>query len=257
MRFGFCNISHVPVRKTHTSKSEMVTQLLFGDTFEILDTYKTWLLIRNYFDNYEGWIDDKQLLEIGKESYEKINSDGNETITNLISYITDTETNLEIPIVRGSCIPKQNQDNIFEIEKTKFLFQYHKNKIQPLSITSFAKLYLNSPYLWGGKSPFGIDCSGFTQVVYRYFGINLLRDTNQQAEQGRDVSFISEAQPHDLAFFENDEGSIIHVGIILADNKIIHASGKVRIDTIDHNGIFNSESGSYSHKLKLIKKVNF
>ena len=118
-----------------------------------------------------------------------------------------------------------------------------------------AMMYINAPYLWGGRSPFGIDCSGFTQLVYKIAGKKLPRDAYQQAEIGQTLSFVEEAQSGDLAFFDNEEGSIVHVGILLQDNEIIHASGKVRIDKIDHQGIFNVDTKRYSHKLRLIKKI--
>ena len=116
-------------------------------------------------------------------------------------------------------------------------------------------MYLNSPYLWGGRSPFGIDCSGFTQMVFKLNGIKLPRDAYEQAEIGKTLNFIEETQKGDLAFFDNEEGKIIHTGIIIDKNKIIHSSGKVRIDNLDHYGIFNAETGKYSHNLRLIKKV--
>ena len=115
--------------------------------------------------------------------------------------------------------------------------------------------YLNAPYLWGGRSPFGIDCSGFTQLVFKFAGIKLQRDAYQQGGQGSIINFIEEVQPGDLAFFSNDEGAIIHVGIMLKDNRIIHSSGKVRIDKIDHFGIYNAETKKHSHLLKLIKRM--
>ncbi|MDP4267523.1 MAG: C40 family peptidase [Bacteroidota bacterium] len=255
MKFGFCNLSHVPVRKSTTSKSEMVTQLLFGDTFEIIDTKKNWLLIRNSFDSYEGWINDVQFCPISFDTYIKINTCNNYIITDLIAYITDTTNNLTFPIVRGSVIPLLNKENTFEIEDKIYILDEVINKNNSFQIRDIASKYLNSPYLWGGRSPFGIDCSGFTQAVFRFKGINLHRDANQQAEQGENVNSISEAKENDLAFFDNDEGNIIHVGIILSENKIIHASGKVRIDNIDHKGIYNHEKKEYSHRLKLIKRI--
>ena len=116
-------------------------------------------------------------------------------------------------------------------------------------------MYLNAPYLWGGKTPFGIDCSGFTQMVYKLNGFALPRDAYQQAEIGETLSFVEEAEPGDLAFFDDDEGNIIHVGMVLEQGTIIHASGKVRIDALDHQGIYNKELKNYSHKLRLIKKI--
>ena len=122
-------------------------------------------------------------------------------------------------------------------------------------ITENALIYLNAPYLWGGRTPLGIDCSGLTQMIYRLQGIDLPRDAYQQAKVGTTLSFIEESEPGDLAFFDNEEGKVIHVGIILKDNHIIHASGKVRIDRIDQQGIFNSEIGNHTHKLRLIKSI--
>jgi cell wall-associated NlpC family hydrolase len=116
-------------------------------------------------------------------------------------------------------------------------------------------MYLNAPYLWGGKTPFGIDCSGFTQMVYKLNGYHLLRDASQQASQGIPLSFIEESEPGDLAFFDNEEGNIIHVGIMMENNYIIHASGKVRIDRLDHLGIYNADTNRHTHKLRVIKKI--
>ena len=127
-----------------------------------------------------------------------------------------------------------------------------KDKSQLLK-TAFS--YLNAPYLWGGKTPFGIDCSGFTQMVYKLNGYRILRDASQQATQGEALSFIEESEPGDLAFFDNSEGHITHVGIIMPNNYIIHAHGKVRIDRLDHSGIYNEEKRQHTHKLRVIKKI--
>jgi cell wall-associated NlpC family hydrolase len=139
------------------------------------------------------------------------------------------------------------------------MYKFTGNSTQGFSQKKFlienALIYLNAPYLWGGRSPFGIDCSGFTQLVYRLQGIKLPRDAYQQAEVGNTLSFIEESEEGDLAFFDNTEGKIIHVGIIMKNNYIIHASGKVRIDRIDQQGIFNSSLKTHTHKLRLIKSI--
>ena len=168
-------------------------------------------------------------------------------------YITGPN-NLLLPIPLGSSLSFLNHSDInianFNFEGTKI------SGIKPKKyLIDTTYLYLNAPYLWGGKTPFGIDCSGFTQMVYKLNGYKLLRDASQQALQGEALSFIEESEPGDLAFFDNEDGKIIHVGIIMEDNYIIHASGKIRIDRLDHLGIYNAETNKHTHKLRVIKKI--
>ena len=130
----------------------------------------------------------------------------------------------------------------------------NQNKVTT-DIINNAMKYLGAPYMWGGRSPFGIDCSGFTQVVFGMCGITLKRDAYLQAELGNTIDFINETKTGDLVFFDNDESKITHVGIMIEDKQIIHASGEVRIDSIDHNGIYNENAKKYSHKLRIIKRI--
>lgn len=251
--FGICNLAVIPLRHEASDKSEIVSQVLFGEHFEILEKNNQWFKIKLQYDNYEGWIDSKQIQLIPENSYQNLTDDTIILNADLLEYITGTN-NLMLPIPLGASLSflnhlDINKDN-FEFEGTKTSGKKNKDN---LIKTSF--MYLNAPYLWGGKTPFGIDCSGFTQMVYKLNGYHLLRDASQQATQGEALSFIEESEPGDLAFFDNDEGSIIHVGIIMDDNYIIHASGKVRIDRIDHLGIFNTETNKHTHKLRVIKKI--
>lgn len=251
--FGICNLAIIPLRFEPSDRSEIVSQVLFGEHFEILEQLKQWSRIKTQYDDYEGWIDSKQYQLISESSFNQLSEDAIILNADLIEYIT-APNNLLIPIPLGSSISFLNYNDIntsnFEFEGTKI------SGIKPkegLINTSF--LYLNAPYLWGGKTPFGIDCSGFTQMVYKLNGYKLLRDASQQATQGEPLSFIEESEPGDLAFFDNEEGNIIHVGIIMEDNYIIHASGKVRIDRLDHLGIYNAEINKHTHKLRVIKKI--
>lgn len=247
--YGFCHLSVIPVRETSSDLSEMTTQLLFGDVFEVLDKKDNWLQIKNAYDDYIGWIDEKQQIAI---SLEEFNSMKKALFTNAKS--GEVIINGELyPLLPASSFPSNQPFKVgnFTIETPIEIHSFSKNKSD--GICASALNYLNAPYLWGGKTPFGIDCSGFTQSVYKINGIRLQRDASLQATQGETLNFLSEAKAGDLLFFDNEEEKIIHVGILLHDNKIIHASGKVRIDSIDHQGIFNEESKSYSHKLRLIK----
>ncbi len=248
MNYGCCHLSLVPVRSSANDKSEMVTQLLFGDVFEILEQTKKWIKIKNAFDGYEGWIDSKQFLSIDFEQYKNMKSHLLNCSTDLVEYVQSPKNQL-IPVVIGASVKGLSKLGY------KFDLNISQGKIRRDKIVSTALLYLNAPYIWGGMSPFGIDCSGFTQMVYKICGIQLYRDSSQQAQQGENLSFIEEAQPGDLAFFDNEEGSIIHVGIMMKNNYIIHAHGQVRIDRLDQTGIFNAEKKTYSHQLRIIKHI--
>ena len=248
MKFGLCNLSIVPIRLEASDRSEMVNQLLYGDTFKVLEHRKKWSRIRSQFDDYEGWIDNKQFLEVSKEEYKELNDTPCEYSTDLVNFIT-AEKGLLMSIPIGS--------NISAARFLKHGFEGNriKGKQDKSLLIETAVLFLNSPYLWGGKTPFGIDCSGFTQIVYRLCGYRLLRDASEQATQGEALSFIEESEPGDLAFFDNSEGEIVHVGIIMAENHIIHAHGKVRIDRLDHSGIFSNDKRHHTHKLRVIKRI--
>jgi len=251
--YGICNLAIIPLRNEPNDRSEQVSQVLFGEHFEIIDKQKQWFKIRLYFDSYEGWIDAKQCQQITESDFETLSANAEILNNDLIEYISN-EANILIPIPLGASLSFLEVDVIntqaYNFEGLKVTGTKPKSE---LIKTAF--MYLNSPYLWGGKTPFGIDCSGFTQMVYKLNGYKILRDASQQAMQGEALSFIEESEPGDLAFFDNEEGKIIHVGIIMNDNYIIHASGKVRIDRLDHLGIYNAETNRHTHKLRVIKKI--
>lgn len=251
--FGICNLANIPLRIEPSDRSELVSQVLFGEHFVILEQNQKWSKVKLAFDDYEGWIDNKQFKPITEEQYQLLSKDGIVLNADLIEYVTSPD-NLLMPIPLGASLSFLNYDGI---NTENLSFEGIKvSGIKPKNhIIETAFMYLNAPYLWGGKTPFGIDCSGFTQMVYKLNGYNLLRDASQQATQGDALSFIEESEPGDLAFFDNEEGNIIHVGIIMDNNYIIHASGKVRIDRLDHLGIYNAEINRHTHKLRVIKKV--
>ena len=248
MQYGICNLSIVPLRAETENSSELISQVLYGEVFKVLEQRKSWSKIRLAFDSYEGWIDNKQYLEISVEDYKSLDKAQSKLSSDLVEFIQDEHGQLH-PILLGSTLNglsllnHSHDGNIIDCKNSK------ENLIE----TAF--LYLNTPYLWGGKTPFGIDCSGFTQMVYKLNGYKLLRDASLQATQGEALSFIEESEPGDLAFFDNSEGLITHVGIIMKDNYIIHAHGKVRIDRLDHSGIYNVDKKTHTHKLRVIKKI--
>ena len=251
--FGICNLANIPLRIEPSDRSELVSQILFGEHFTVLEKNQKWSKIRLFFDDYEGWVDNKQFAEITEEQFEQLSKDNIVLNSDLIEYITSPK-NILIPIPLGASLSFLNYE---AINADNFSFEGLKiSGIKPKSnLINTAFMYMNAPYLWGGKTPFGIDCSGFTQMVYKLNGYKLFRDASQQAGQGEALSFIEESEPGDLAFFDNEEGNIIHVGIIMDDNYIIHASGKVRIDRLDHLGIYNAEVNKHTHKLRVIKKI--
>lgn len=248
MQYGICHLSIVSLRFEPSDKSELVSQVLYGEVFKVIELRKKWSKIRLAFDKYEGWIDNKQFLIIEKENYVNLSTEKLILSTDLVEFIEDTSTQL-YPIPIGSTLNGLSLLNHTYDGRT---ISEQRNKSELIK-TAF--IYLNAPYLWGGKTPFGIDCSGFTQMVYKLNGYKLRRDASMQAAQGEALSFIEESEPGDLAFFDNADGDIIHVGIIMEDNYIIHAHGKVRIDRLDHSGIYNTEKNEHTHKLRVIKKI--
>lgn len=248
MLYGICNLSIVPLRNEPTDTSELVSQVIYGDFFKILEQRKKWSKIRLAFDKYEGWIDNKQYIEINESEYKTLSKEPLKLSTDLVEFIEDENHQL-FPIPIGA------QLNGLSLLNHNYEGNSINEKATKPNIVKTAFTFLNAPYLWGGKTPFGIDCSGFTQMVYKLNGYKLLRDASQQATQGEALSFIEESQPGDLAFFDNNEGNIIHVGIIMKDNYIIHAHGKVRIDRLDHSGIYNVDKNIHTHKLRVIKKI--
>ena len=251
--FGICNLANIPLRIEPSDKSETVSQVLFGEHFETIEKSNQWLKIKLQFDGYEGWIDSKQIQTISESDYHLLSEDLIVLNADLVEYITGPN-NFLMPIPLGASLSFLNYN---EINKNNLSFEGLKvNGSKPKNkLIETAFMYLNAPYLWGGKTPFGIDCSGFTQMVYKLNGFKLMRDASQQVSQGEALSFIEESEAGDLAFFDNEEGNIIHVGIIMNDNYIIHANGKVRIDRLDHLGIYNPETNRHTHKLRVIKKI--
>jgi gamma-D-glutamyl-L-lysine dipeptidyl-peptidase len=254
--YGVCRLSVVSVRKDPQDISEQLTQLLFGDHYEVVEksTDLKWLKIRIVYDQYLGWIDAKQHQSIAKEFFTYINNSEYKITTEITSSLLFNKTQLYVLL--GSLIPISTAE-LFKMEE-QFAFNGETKSLGQKREFDFVKTiankYLNAPYLWGGKSPFGIDCSGFTQMVFKISGYKLLRDAWQQATQGKYYKF-SEARPGDLAFFSNKDGKITHTGIFMGSDKIIHASGKVRIDTLTAEGIVNQDTRTLTHTFSHLRRI--
>ncbi|NCA84115.1 MAG: hydrolase Nlp/P60 [Clostridia bacterium] len=255
--YGFCNLSCVPLRAAASHQSEMVSQLLFGETFEILGNEGAWLAVQCSHDDYQGFIDERQCLLISDKDYQHLQQAHNQYAGTVNNYATDQADN------RIEIFPAANmrgfRNGKLVLGATTFSYDHPLQKPLPnaagAEVIKSARLYLNAPYLWGGRTTAGIDCSGLTQNSFNQNGIALQRDASMQATQGKTIHLIWEAKCGDLAFFDNTDGQITHVGIITGEGTIIHASGFVRIDEIDHQGIFDSKTRKYTHNLRTIKRL--
>lgn len=235
MNYGIIKLPLVPGRAEPSDKSEMITQYSFGEPYKVLESTTKWKLIESAADGYQSWIDTKQHSDLSKEDFGAFD-------------LKKARVSLEVLFaLKGA-----GEDRI-HVPMGSFITQ--GNNTESTDIKTIALKLLNAPYLWGGKSILGIDCSGFTQIVFRCIGINIPRDAYQQAELGSTIDFIDLAETGDMVFFDNTEGRITHVGIMIDKGKIIHASGKVRMDTIDHEGIYNADEKKYTHKTRIIKRL--
>ena len=250
-----CPLSIVPVRKDPSDRAEMTTQWLFGETATMLERTDKWSRLRFDHDGYEGWVDNRQM----QPTKAKALPDAVRAAQPVVQ-VTTTHAILQLPM--GAVLPGDPENAPIPITGRISINGRTTEELEGPAIeriTTLAPLWLGAPYLWGGRTPWGVDCSGFTQTLYLLGGVVLPRDAWQQAEKGQTIDLIDLSRTGDLAFFSNDEGKIIHVGIVLdsegGSKKILHASGRVRIDTLDHEGIFNVEEKRYTHKLRTLKRV--
>lgn len=254
--YAACQVSIAPMRAQASDKSEMVSQLLFGETVEVFDQKENWSFVTGSWDGYSGWVDAKQIKRLTPSEYETYSEHQSMNLSLVEGLMAADHF---IPLTLGAVLPHfdglrcQLGDQSFQFSGP--VVTAGQVPAESNWIVKIARRYLHAPYLWGGRSPFGIDCSGLTQMVYKMAGIKLLRDASQQVTQGRPVDFMELCQPGDLAFFDNGRGDIGHVGIILPDCHVIHASGKVRIDKLDHFGIFDKEQKRYTHQLRIVKRL--
>lgn len=257
MDHGICLNSLAGLRAKPDHKSEMVSQLLFGDLFEVLENQKDWLQIRMLYDHYVGYVCANQVQLLKETDFADLQGSPTVVSTDIIQLVEDLTSNTSFAIGAGSSLYFYDRGTISAAGK---VFRYNGNVAyefpkKQAQLCDNALQFLNAPYLWGGRSAFGIDCSGFVQLVFKMGGIKIPRDASVQATQGETIHLIHEAMPGDLLFFDNADKQISHVGMLINEGHIIHAHGQVRIDLVDHNGIFSRDTRRYTHSLRMIKRI--
>jgi hypothetical protein len=258
MNYGIARYALIAGRQEPSDKAELVTQLLFGERYTLLDENKKWYLVRNECDAYTCWIDKKLHSPLNPEQWEALTQLPQRRCGDAVGFLEE-RGGRRFPVPCSALFPGYDGGKFSlplpDGRLNTYLYDGRIARHDDESPMRHAMRLLHAPYLWGGKSAFGIDCSGLVQVVYQCAGYYMPRDAWQQAELGQTIDFIDLARPGDLVFFDNEEGRIIHVGILTAPGRIIHASGSVRIDKIDHEGIYNEELQAYTHKMRIIKRA--
>jgi len=260
MEYGICYHTFIPMRAEPSEKSEMISQILFGEYAEIMEQEKTgrYVRVKNLYDDYEGWCCTGELITTA-ESEIKQNVPGKVYVTrDILSILTAENSISRIYLGAGSTVRLSDKNKVtlngmnYKIPDSFYQVQ---NRSKREDLLASAKKFISIPYLWGGRSSFGTDCSGFVQNIFKQAGIPLPRDAKQQAQCGKIVQSPEEALPGDLLFFHDEKGNIVHTGIYIGNSSVIHSSGRVRQDKMDKRGIINRETGRYSHNLASIRRV--
>lgn len=253
--------SVVPVRAEAREGAEQVTQMLFGELCEVLEEQLRWLHVRLETDDQEGWVDAKMLSPMKKAEYTAYHSALKESamVAMPMAYAVSENNGQTIPLSAGTRLPAY-KDGRFEVLGVGFRIDPSMVITQPMTMSQeqllqAVRFFLNVPYLWGGKNAMGMDCSGFSQIILSLFGKKLLRNASEQAMQGRAVSGLRKAKAGDLVFFDHEDGRISHVGILIDTERVVHCSGRVKVEKIDEKGIFSAEQGGYTHHLVAIRRV--
>lgn len=252
MEYAICTVPAAPLRKEDAHRTEMTSQILFGETVQVLEQKGEWFRVRGIYDDYEGWLTHHLIEEIAENM---ATAEVCFTASEMVNYAFKDNQQIIIPLGASLTGYEKEERTLWSDNiQYKGAFANFDEVADANRLEQIARMWLNAPYLWGGKTLMGVDCSGFVQTTCKVAGIKLKRDAWQQATQGEPVNNLAETQKGDIAFFQNDNGRVTHVGILLDNNKIIHASGKVRIDNLDEQGITNVDSGARTHTFHSIRR---
>lgn len=258
---GIALYSIVPVRAEASEAAEQNTQILFGETFDILEEKPRWRRVRLHTDGQEGWIDAKMCTPMSEKEHQSYAAalPSAAIVAFPVAYAVSENNGQTIPLTAGTRLANYNQGR-FEILGVGFrvdpsMVIEKSPDLNEQNLLQAVRFFLNIPYLWGGKNAMGMDCSGFTQVILSLFGKSLKRNASEQVTQGRKIADLTKVHAGDLVFFDHEDGKISHVGIVIDNERVIHCSGRVKVEKLDDTGIFNAETGAYSHHLVAIRRV--
>ena len=261
----------IPVRSEAREAAEQTTQILFGETFDILEQKPRWNRVKLHLDGQEGWIDAKMCTPMSAEEFKAYAAAyrNSAVVAMPLAYAVSENNGQTIPLTAGTRLAgyQEKKDDAQRIVSARFEVLGVGFRIDPSmvyantpdlneqNLLQTVRFFLNIPYLWGGRNTLGMDCSGFTQIVMSLFGKTLKRNASEQAQQGRTISDLSKVHAGDLVFFDHEDGKISHVGIAIDSERVIHCSGRVKVEKLDSNGIFSAEKGGYTHHLVAIKRI--
>lgn len=258
---GISLYSVIPVRAEASEAAEQTTQILFGESFDILEQQPRWTRVRLHLDGQEGWIDAKMCTPMSDQEYQSYAAawPSAAIVAFPMAYAVSENNGQTIPLTAGTRLTGY-KDGRFEVLGVGFRIDSSMIITEPIALNEqnllkTVRFFLNIPYLWGGKNAMGMDCSGFTQVVMSLFGKKLKRNASEQVAQGREIKSLDKIHAGDLVFFDHEDGKISHVGIAIDSSRVIHCSGRVKVEKLDETGIFNAEKGEYSHHLVAIRRI--
>ena len=254
--------SIVPVRTEPKEGAEQETQMLFGELCTILEEQPHWYHVQLLNDGAEGWVDAKMIAPIGGKDYTAYKKAyaAAAMVVFPMAYAVSENNGQTIPLTAGTRLTNY-ADGQFELLGVRFRIDptmviTHPLPMDEQHLLQTVRFFLNIPYLWGGKNAMGMDCSGFTQVIMSLFGKTLPRNASEQAKQGRGINGIAHIQAGDLVFFAHEDAErITHVGIAIDRERVIHCSGRVKVEKLDAHGIYSAEQNGYTHQLVAIRRI--